>query len=633
MATFPNGYANTYGASMATWSMCENCTVRLKHPGHDYCSKACAAQATKQSSSAQAPNAWQHPNSQLDPRGNVYGPGYGIEAAVQEAKSPITPAASAPTTAPTSNSADSDSVGLLSVDLDSEIGEKIGLKMHERWDSGEITLKKVKAIYRVNLPGRIYRRFDFALQCNDFCTVVTTYYGGIPICDIANDEDPIPCNSVDCLVCETLRNAFSNLFSNTPFDDDTLGPGLLTDLNPALAHQAAELNSSQRQQSNTKVVLIQCRVVTRMSNTGPTNPYAGSIDDSGSVFCNRPVAIIPTHLLIYRARAKAKELSRNRTKADDRRSPPAALGRSKTTTDTRRHRREDSSEFEPSRDYSPPTRTVAPPLDVSPPVRARRNRSASRDYSPPVAPPLDPNPPVRATRDLPPPPSNPASIRSPQYPSPAGPPPPGVIPPYYPTQNPLPPPPNPSGTFSPLLQGGYMVPPPGAVPPYYHNPTHNPLPPPPNPAGLLSPVSSRVVVPAPDPPPYPGRHEPPAAPNLAGTFSPRRSGSVIVPAPASRSSRLDPDQRRPPPAAPDLAGPQAPLSPGRERPSSPSLNPYFSPAASNPPSFSSLFSPGHVPGMAELQLYDRDDDATPQTALAIDVAIQLTQDMVIPPAL
>lgn len=57
-------------------------------------------------------------------------------------------------------------------------------------------------------------------QCNDFCTVVTTYYGGIPICDIANDEDPVLCNSGDCLVCETIGNAFSNLFSNTPFDDD-----------------------------------------------------------------------------------------------------------------------------------------------------------------------------------------------------------------------------------------------------------------------------------------------------------------------------------------------------------------------------------------------------------------------------
>lgn len=197
--------------------------------------------------------------------------------------------------------------------MESEIGQKIRLMLEERWDSEQIALRKLKAIYRINFPGRVYRRFDFALQFNDSCPTITTYCGGIPTCNIANDADPVLCNSTGCYVCEVLQSAFSNLFFDTLTGAEIPGRTLLTDLNPALAHEAVESASSQQQSSSRKVVLIQCRVVARMYTTGPTNPYAGSIEDSGSVSCYRPTAIIPTHLLIYRARAIPKELSRKGT--------------------------------------------------------------------------------------------------------------------------------------------------------------------------------------------------------------------------------------------------------------------------------------------------------------------------------
>lgn len=46
---------------------------------------------------------------------------------------------------------------------------------------------------------------------NDGCPVTTTYYGGVPLCSIANDKDPAPCQSESCDVCDALRNSFGNL--------------------------------------------------------------------------------------------------------------------------------------------------------------------------------------------------------------------------------------------------------------------------------------------------------------------------------------------------------------------------------------------------------------------------------------
>lgn len=88
----------------------------------------------------------------------------------------------------------------------------------------------------------------------------------------------------------------------------------------------------------------------------------GRICDDSYVLCNRPTAIIPTHLLIYRAEAIAKELSPTGTMAGGPRSPLTDLGRSKVTTDTRRHRRANTSESEWSRDSSLPKVSDADPV-------------------------------------------------------------------------------------------------------------------------------------------------------------------------------------------------------------------------------------------------------------------------------
>ncbi|KAG8945957.1 hypothetical protein FRC04_012209 [Tulasnella sp. 424] len=382
MANWFYGNYNAYGAST---TMCENCHVRWKLAGHNYCSKTCATQATKQTL-----NAWQssqeqsqtfydrgcadplrteelalcencgekNKSSEIKQDGTVVEHPYCGILCYQESQNPIIPAApTPPTKAPTPNSEDSDSVSLRAVDMKSEIGQKIRLMLEERWDSDEIALRKLKAIYRINLPGHVYRRFDFALQFNDFCPVITTYYGGIPTCNIANSADPVPCNSTDCHVCGALRSAFNNLFSK----GDVYDNNLWAELNPATAHELAG-TTSQQQQSNKKGVLIQCRVVTRMDLTELTHPYAGRICDDTFVSCSRPTAIIPTHLLICRAGAIAKQLSSTTTMAGGPRSPLTDLGRSKVTTDTRGQSRANPSESESSRDSSLPKVSDADPV-------------------------------------------------------------------------------------------------------------------------------------------------------------------------------------------------------------------------------------------------------------------------------
>lgn len=87
----------------------------------------------------------------------------------------------------------------------------------------------------------------------------------------------------------------------------------------------------------------------------------GHIYDDSWVSCSRPISIIPTHLLIYRAGAIAKELSPTGTMAGGPRSPLADLGRSKVTADTRRHNLA-SSGSEPSRDSSLPKMSDADPV-------------------------------------------------------------------------------------------------------------------------------------------------------------------------------------------------------------------------------------------------------------------------------
>ncbi|KAG8945929.1 hypothetical protein FRC04_012181 [Tulasnella sp. 424] len=119
--------------------------------------------------------------------------------------------------------------------------------MQERWKSDESQIPTLKAIYRINLPGQVYRRFDLALY----------------------------------------------------------GPGLYTYTNPALAYHAT-VSGDDLQPQGSNFALIQCRVVARSDSVPSPNSYAGFIDDSGVAFCAQPTAIIPTHVLICNAAAQPK---------------------------------------------------------------------------------------------------------------------------------------------------------------------------------------------------------------------------------------------------------------------------------------------------------------------------------------
>ncbi|KAG9029380.1 hypothetical protein FS837_003569 [Tulasnella sp. UAMH 9824] len=193
----------------------------------------------------------------------------------------------------------SDTIVLREEDPNAPIRGRILSMMQERWDSDTVSTIKLKSIYRVDLPGKVHRRFDFALQANDGCTVVTTYYGGRAACDIANDSDPTPCNLESYAVYDAIRSAFSQVIYGASSTWGKHGPGIYTFTNPALAHEEALLDSSHRKRADANFVLIQCRVVTGGNSAQGINPYARLADESGTVFCSQSMAIIPTHLLVY----------------------------------------------------------------------------------------------------------------------------------------------------------------------------------------------------------------------------------------------------------------------------------------------------------------------------------------------
>ncbi|KAG8902989.1 hypothetical protein FRC01_009386, partial [Tulasnella sp. 417] len=224
----------------------------------------------------------------------------------------------APAPAPAAASSRADAIGLREEGSNAPIGRKVLLMMQERWESDSVSMSKLKSIYRIDLPGSVYRRFDFALQANDGCTVVTTYFGGKTACDIANDSEPAPCNLESCAVCDAIRTAFSQLIYGASSTHGKHGPGIYTYTNPALAHQAAVVGGGQtrkpatlgppaRKRLDANFVLLQCRVVTRGDSTQVANPYAGFVDDSGTVFCSQSMAIIPTHLLVYGIRVTTRD--------------------------------------------------------------------------------------------------------------------------------------------------------------------------------------------------------------------------------------------------------------------------------------------------------------------------------------
>lgn len=342
-----SNYFNPYGQTAA---LCEYCGVRPKYGNYSYCGKTCATEGSKwkppstsPSTSTALPNNYQYapppppPNytqgqSEIAYYGTTYDSNTSNKSNLCEncgkrgksweskedgsivqhrycgilcheaSRSTTPPASIIPAPAPVAAANRADAITLREEGSNAPIGRKILLMMQERWDSNNVSMTKLKSIYRVDLPGKIYRRFDFALQANDGCTVVTTYYGGKAACDIANDSSPAPCNLESCAICDALRTAFSQLIYGASSVDGVHGPGLYTYTNPASAHQSEGLTSS-RHRSDTNFVLIQCRVVTRGNAAEVSNPYAGFVDDSGVVFCSQPMAIIPTHLLVYRARS------------------------------------------------------------------------------------------------------------------------------------------------------------------------------------------------------------------------------------------------------------------------------------------------------------------------------------------
>ncbi|KAG8970952.1 hypothetical protein FRC05_011626 [Tulasnella sp. 425] len=183
---------------------------------------------------------------------------------------------------------------------DTPIGRKILLTMEERWESKEACNPQLRCIYRLDLKGEVYRRFDLALQMNHGCPVQTTYYGGLAKCSIADDQEPATCESELCRLCDALRSSFGNLPYGASSRDGLYGLGLYSYTNPAVAHDAAISGDDQGTQA-TQYALIQCRVITQSNSTPNSN--AGFIDDSGVVFCAQPMAVIPTHLLVYRLAA------------------------------------------------------------------------------------------------------------------------------------------------------------------------------------------------------------------------------------------------------------------------------------------------------------------------------------------
>ncbi|KIO31491.1 hypothetical protein M407DRAFT_219875 [Tulasnella calospora MUT 4182] len=158
-------------------------------------------------------------------------------------------------TAPAAASIGSDTVKLRMERGNTSVRQNISLKMQERWKSGEHGTPQIKGVYRIELSGQVYRRFDTALS-----------FGDLPYGALSRDG--------------------------------AYGSGLYTFWNPALAHLVA-VSGDGRQAREGNSVLIQCRVVTHENSRPSSKSPAGFMDDSGVVFCAQATAVIPTHLLIY----------------------------------------------------------------------------------------------------------------------------------------------------------------------------------------------------------------------------------------------------------------------------------------------------------------------------------------------
>ncbi|KAG9038623.1 hypothetical protein FS837_001204 [Tulasnella sp. UAMH 9824] len=266
---FPSGSAS-YASAAAGPNygfdnmMCDQCGIRPKNqdrqPGgqvvlHPYCGRNCA-EAARQKAAAQQQS-------------------FGMSAA--GAPQPVTK--------------------VTNMDPQHVLAKHIYEKFQERWDSEEVPAPMVMAIYRIQLPGRFYNRFDGALEMNEGANIITTYYGGQSICEIGckGEAEGALCTWESCSICVVLKGAFSSLEFGDDTYDGTYGPGIYTHLSPAMAHRWTLAKNPEITPCR---AIVQCRVV-RAGNLEPGQPHAAYIDETGRVFCKDKRAIIPTHLIIY----------------------------------------------------------------------------------------------------------------------------------------------------------------------------------------------------------------------------------------------------------------------------------------------------------------------------------------------
>lgn len=297
--------------------MCENCGMSPKFGQSEYCSRACKTEYERKGldkPAARAPTQIEYPCEECgelpraqrrEPSGStVIYPYCGQTICTKLPSVPPVSVSSIPTPAAVGHS---DSISIQPEDPRDPVVKTVLHNMESRWASGDTRLKEIKAVYRLDLSASIYRRFDTALQMNISSTVITSYYGARNACGIGSDgvAPKNPCTMDSCAMCTVIRSAFASYVYGNASHHGVYGPGIYTYTNPALAHRAT---APIRHENAENRAIIQCRVVTReYIGAGETFSYAGSVDESGMVFCAQAAAIIPTHLVVYSANSMKQD--------------------------------------------------------------------------------------------------------------------------------------------------------------------------------------------------------------------------------------------------------------------------------------------------------------------------------------
>jgi len=311
--------------------MCDNCHVKPKYGGHDYCGKSCGAEGEKKKAAIEAQMRREaetqsksgsndrdkggrdvhlcevcHKKPKYQERtwaGVIEHPFCGNSC--KDEYTNRRRVAQLQQMRQSSNSGSNYNIDIGSANPRSGLLKKLDGKnpaayhvfeqFTKKWDDAQNPIE-VRAIYRINQQGKYIGRFDDSIEMNDpQCLLATCYYGGQILCDsITSFEDNARlCEWHGCSICLAVRFAFEQLeFRKTSYDG-TYGPGIYANLNPARVHP----HTIGR--SNTPCrVIVQCRVIPNSPNEGGLTPYSAMIDKSGRVFCQKE-AIIPTHLIVY----------------------------------------------------------------------------------------------------------------------------------------------------------------------------------------------------------------------------------------------------------------------------------------------------------------------------------------------